>query len=298
MDANRQNAKKSTGPRTPEGKDASSRNRLVHGLRANKHILLDEEPDEFLDLLRDLYDRFQPLGHGEKSLVMRIAADQWRLDRAFLFEAGIYRELLIQVAANDHTRLQKHAYQTQNYETRPGDAPPPSALPDPADRLARAFQLDCAGAHSLTTLARYEGSLEHSIDRTLRHLKSYQAARLASAPNPSYQPSPPPSEPETDAENAAETPAESVATPSNDLNYHSNPNSDTIAQSSAALYLLLVALIHAVPQLFASLASRLTTTYNARKIRQFHPFMPIANSIRHALPLEIFLQRSLDATTM
>jgi hypothetical protein len=44
IDANRENAKKSTGPRTAEGKAASSRNRLVHGLRANKHILIGRRP--------------------------------------------------------------------------------------------------------------------------------------------------------------------------------------------------------------------------------------------------------------
>jgi hypothetical protein len=34
INANRENAKKSTGPRTAEGKAASSRNGLKHGLRA------------------------------------------------------------------------------------------------------------------------------------------------------------------------------------------------------------------------------------------------------------------------
>jgi hypothetical protein len=83
INANRENAKKSTGPRTAEGKAASSRNRLLHGLRANKHILLDEDPEEFLFLLDDHLDRFQPVGASEENLVLRIAADQCRLDRVF-----------------------------------------------------------------------------------------------------------------------------------------------------------------------------------------------------------------------
>src|ERR1022692_3838684 len=69
INANRENAKKSTGPRTAEGKAASSRNRLLHGLRANKHILLDEDPEEFLFLLDDHLDRFQPVGASEENLV-------------------------------------------------------------------------------------------------------------------------------------------------------------------------------------------------------------------------------------
>jgi hypothetical protein len=101
IDANRENAKKSTGPRSAEGKAASSRNRLLHGLRANKHILLDEDPEDFLILLDDLYGRFQPAGDGEEKLVLRIANDQWRLRRAFPMEAGIYRERLHAVAETD-----------------------------------------------------------------------------------------------------------------------------------------------------------------------------------------------------
>ena len=71
INANRENAKKSTGPRTAAGKAASSRNRLLHGLRANKHILLDEDPEDFLILLHDLYDRFQPVGDAEEMQIGR-----------------------------------------------------------------------------------------------------------------------------------------------------------------------------------------------------------------------------------
>jgi len=101
IDANRENAKKSTGPRTNAGKAASSRNRLLHGLRANKHILLDEDPEDFVILLHDHFDRFHPVGDGEEMLVMRIAADQWRLDRAFPMEAGIFRKCLMKAAEED-----------------------------------------------------------------------------------------------------------------------------------------------------------------------------------------------------
>ena len=104
IDANRRNAQKSTGPRTPEGRAASSRNRLVHGLRANKHIVLDEDPEEFLILLKDLHDRFRPVGDGEEELVLRIASGQWRLHRTLPMEAGIYRERLQAVAAKDYAR--------------------------------------------------------------------------------------------------------------------------------------------------------------------------------------------------
>ena len=249
INANRRNSQKSTGPRSAEGKTASSRNRLVHGLRANKHILLDEDPEEFLFLLKDLYARFQPAGDGEEKLVLRIASDQWRIDRSFPMEAGIYRERLQVVAARDQIRQRDYTQHKRNHESRPETVPPPPALPAEGDRLARAFNIDCDGPNSLAKLARYESSLEHSIDRCLRQLEKYQAARHASAPSPEDHPGPPPEErlnPETGAQNA-ESPA---ATPPKPTNYHSNPKNEGIAQSGiAALVLLIYALLQAVPRL-------------------------------------------------
>ena len=251
IDANRRNAQKSTGPRTPEGRAASSRNRLVHGLRANKHLLLDEDPEEFLILLKDLHDRFRPVGDGEEELVMRIASGQWRLHRTLPMEAGIYRERLQAVAAEDYARKRELTNHKRNHQLKPDLIPPAPAPPDPGDRLTRAFDVDCARRNSLANLARYETSIERSIDRCLRQLEKFQAARHASAPNPEDQPSPPPAQPLTPhsgAENA-ESPA---ATPPEPTNYHSNPKNEGIVQSgalfgAAALVLVICALLHAVP---------------------------------------------------
>jgi hypothetical protein len=146
INANRENAKKSTGPRTAEGKSASSRNRLLHGLRANKHILLDEDPEEFLFLLDDHLDRFHD------------------------------------VAAKEERRQDRYATKKDYAEEDGKPAPPPPIPPDERDLPARAFNVDCEGPNSFTKLARYETSIERSIDRCLRQLKTYQAARAASTP--------------------------------------------------------------------------------------------------------------------
>ena len=54
--ANRQNALKSTGPKTPEGKAAVRHNALKHGLLAEQELL----PDEDEDALRELGERLRP----------------------------------------------------------------------------------------------------------------------------------------------------------------------------------------------------------------------------------------------
>ena len=228
INANRRNAQKSTGPRTAEGKAASSRNGLTHGLCAGKHILTDEDPEEFLLLLKDLHDRFRPVGQSEEKLVLRIAAGQWRLDRSLPMEAGIYRERLEVVAARDFARKRDHVNHKKNYELEPDTVPPPRPLPSEGDRLARAFNIDCDGPNSLAKLARYETSLERSIDRCLRQLERYQAARTASAPE--VEQTVPPAE--------AAPPAEPAATPSKSEDYHMNPKNGGIVQFSAALFTL------------------------------------------------------------
>ena len=52
LEANRANARRSTGPRTPQGKASSSKNALSHGLAARLELMADEDPAEY-DALRE-----------------------------------------------------------------------------------------------------------------------------------------------------------------------------------------------------------------------------------------------------
>lgn len=68
LKANRENAKKSTGPKTPGGKGFSRTNSLKHGLfsrRFSDFELLHEDPQEYAELLNDLWAQFQPIGRAE-----------------------------------------------------------------------------------------------------------------------------------------------------------------------------------------------------------------------------------------
>ena len=265
INANRENAKKSTGPRTDAGKDASSRNHLIHGLRANKHILLDEDPAEFLLLLDDHLDRFQPVGPNEESLVLRMAHDRWRLNRAFGYEEGIYRDRFHDVARKDENRQDHYAVQ-KDYAKQDGDPePPPPTPPDERDLLARAFAVDCDYSNTFAKLARYETSIEHSIDRCHRQLERYQAMRNPAAPDPGPEPDSPSAPAAPTPETEPETPETSAPTPPESTNYRSNPKNGGIA-----FFLMLYALLHAVPELIAALTSLLT----APKIGTSYPRTP------------------------
>ena len=47
IDANRRNAKKSTGPKTKEGKAKSAMNSIKYGIYSDKYLIKDESPVEF-----------------------------------------------------------------------------------------------------------------------------------------------------------------------------------------------------------------------------------------------------------
>src|SRR5579871_321138 len=77
--ANRENARKSTGPRTAAGKAASRGNAMKHGLSARMLLRYDDQ-GLHRELLADLYHRYQPVTAAERIVVCRIAFDLVRLD--------------------------------------------------------------------------------------------------------------------------------------------------------------------------------------------------------------------------
>jgi hypothetical protein len=79
--ANQNNAKKSTGPVTLQGKQTVSNNALKHGLFSKTLILTDEDPDEYKILLDQLLQELHPIGLLEQTLVEPIALTLWRQRR-------------------------------------------------------------------------------------------------------------------------------------------------------------------------------------------------------------------------
>jgi hypothetical protein len=91
--ANRLNALRSTGPRSESGKASAARNGLVHGLRAEKVLARDEDPEAFAALRRELEERFEPAGEVEAALVERMTLFLWRMRRAAALEGAAFEAL-------------------------------------------------------------------------------------------------------------------------------------------------------------------------------------------------------------
>src|SRR4051812_16364343 len=75
------NSLKSTGPRTPEGKAASSANAIKTGVYSQATLLPTEDPAEF-EAFRDAYYlSFHPADGDERVLLDRMITYAWRLQR-------------------------------------------------------------------------------------------------------------------------------------------------------------------------------------------------------------------------
>ncbi|MHB1557555.1 MAG: hypothetical protein ACYC61_08750 [Isosphaeraceae bacterium] len=82
VEANRRNARKSTGPRTQAGKDRSRFNAVNHGLRSKLLILPGEDPAALDARMQSWTSIIQPQDDIERYLVQRAVNVSWQLDRA------------------------------------------------------------------------------------------------------------------------------------------------------------------------------------------------------------------------
>jgi hypothetical protein len=90
--ANRENAKHSTGPKTDAGKTWSRLNAVKHGFARSDVIITKgagkEDPQEFYLLHEGLLRAWRPTDAMQEQLVMTITECDWRLRRVMRAEAG------------------------------------------------------------------------------------------------------------------------------------------------------------------------------------------------------------------
>lgn len=194
-EANRRNARNSTGPQTRAGKAASKLNALKHGLRAEEFVVRGEDPAEFARFLEDLINEFQPLGPLEEQLAERIAASMWRLRRIYRIEAGIFahESLTIELdraedAARDVEKVGFDLLPDPLAEVHITDEERHSRATARMEKTARlleaeslalsvAFKQDADNAGAFSKLSRYEAAIERSLYRAIHELQRIQAAR-------------------------------------------------------------------------------------------------------------------------
>lgn len=164
IEANRKNAQKSTGPKTPEGRAAVRLNGLKHGFTAEALVVPGEEQADFEALLHSFEADYNPADTTEQALVLKLAMADWRLRRLYQMEAAFYN-LTLQDIEQEATRDYKDL--------------------DDFGRLALVARRDAGTASSLANFSIYESRLERSFYRALRELQRLHAQRAANLKNQS-----------------------------------------------------------------------------------------------------------------
>ena len=100
--ANRENAKKSTGPRTVSGKEKVSGNALTHGLTAEKHVIIGESIEEFNTFKDSMFKVYEPFGAYEEEIFIKLVELLWRLRRVGVIETGIYGNEILEFDADSY----------------------------------------------------------------------------------------------------------------------------------------------------------------------------------------------------
>jgi len=93
IDANQKNAQQSTGPRTNDGKAASSQNANTHSLAGNFRVLPHEDQPAFDGLLASYLNEWKPRSPDENFLVEQMAQSRWKLARINRIEAEVVGQL-------------------------------------------------------------------------------------------------------------------------------------------------------------------------------------------------------------
>ncbi len=158
--SNRQNSRKSTGPRSEDGRARSRMNALRHGILSKQLLIPGEIEAELHDLWLRLYDDFQPQGTLEDEVLDQIVSGFWRLRRLRMVEAGLFSSWLEEDGINGESK-NNYEIDTSRY----------------LQALGLSFIRDGHSSNAFSKLSRYETSMLRALHRDLLELQRLQAAR-------------------------------------------------------------------------------------------------------------------------
>jgi hypothetical protein len=173
--ANRSNARKSTGPRTAEGKAAVAENAVKHGLSGRLDVIKGEDQAEFDRQREAMLGEMAPVGVMELMLAERVVGLSWRLKRVERTQNQVFDALL----ADRSSPLAKLVQSLEPKAAgRPEDGPDGEGDLD----LGRAVIKDFSNSRVLDRLLMYERRIEHSLYKTMAELQRLRLLRELDAP--------------------------------------------------------------------------------------------------------------------
>jgi hypothetical protein len=191
IEANRRNARRSTGPITDEGKLRSRRNAVRHGLTAETVIGTLEDAEDYKAFEAAVIADYDAHSAVERELVLRLASLLWRIRRATTLERGLFdiqaRQLLEFRSKRDvqQSLVRRFFRPVEHNEGLEPDlehiAPHPISGPDPdpcsTDFAQCYLRLANLPTYPLDRLSRYEAALWRQAGRTIFALQALHRRR-------------------------------------------------------------------------------------------------------------------------
>jgi hypothetical protein len=174
INANRLNAKKSTGPRTAEGKQAVSQNAFKHGLFLKKAVVEGESQEEYELHRQRLLAEWQPAGVTESIVAERLVNLTWRLERA----QRMQNQIIDYLGINELRRYRADLF-AERYEEAHGVSMQEAGVGADHLLLGRLAAVDWSNCRVIDRMMLYERRIENSMYKTMRELERLQTAREA-----------------------------------------------------------------------------------------------------------------------
>lgn len=137
IEANQKNAKRSTGPKSDDGKAVVARNATKHGILSQYIAVDDAEFNAYSEYYEVMWLELGPQGNLQGFLADRVISSAWRLRRIVHIETLMLREA-------------QGSYYATSYR---------DAFVGPS-------------ANNMAILSRYERSLENALFRALKEFKA------------------------------------------------------------------------------------------------------------------------------
>src|SRR5215212_3846499 len=191
IEANRRNARRSTGPTTEEGKLRSRRNAVRHGLTAETVIGALEDAEDYKAFEAAVITDYDAQSAVERELVLRLASLLWRIRRAATIETGLFEiqaRQLLEFQRKRGTQQKSIRRFFPPADLNDGDssnsehiAPAADSEPNPnycSTDLAQCFlRLAHLPSYPLDRLSRYEAALWRQAAQTIFALHTLHRRR-------------------------------------------------------------------------------------------------------------------------
>jgi hypothetical protein len=168
--ANKNNARKSTGPKTELGKEKVSMNAIKLGIYAEHHVMVGEDIEQYKGYVDLMFKTFEAFDAISGLIIQQIISIGWRLQRIPQIECGVFGIEMSEYHRSYNSPSFVKIKHKEFHQTIKKDLDRRSEL------MGAAYVKDCSGGDRMMKLNTMEGRLlsrqSNLINQYLKYKKS------------------------------------------------------------------------------------------------------------------------------